>query len=51
MTPVRKKDAAAQRRSFHCRDCGTRFSEMVSLQMHTPDRALTLNFRATNRPH
>jgi hypothetical protein len=51
MTPVRGKAfAAAQLRSFACRDCGTAFSEAAWLQMQAPDRALTLNFQASSRP-
>jgi hypothetical protein len=52
MTPVRIKDSeAAPRRSFVCRDCSTAFSEAAWLQSHAPDRALSLNFDATSRPH
>lgn len=52
MTPVRTKtDDHPQLRSFACRACGTSFSEAAWLQMPGPDRALTLNFQASSRPH
>jgi hypothetical protein len=51
MTPVRKADVPAPLRSFRCRACGTSFSEAAWLPSHSPDRALTLNFEAGNRPN
>jgi tRNA(Ile2) C34 agmatinyltransferase TiaS len=52
MTPVSDKDnEASPLRSFRCRNCGTAFSEAAWLQSQAPDRALTLNFDASSRPH
>jgi hypothetical protein len=52
MKPVRSQtDGHPQLRTFACRDCGTAFSEAAWLQVQAPDRALTLNFQATSRPH
>jgi hypothetical protein len=52
MTPVRNNaNDAAPLRSFLCRDCGTAFSEAAFLHSQAPDRALALNFDASNHPH
>jgi hypothetical protein len=39
------------RRSFECVDCGTGYSEQSSFNVLAADRALTLNFEASSRPH
>jgi len=51
MTAFRAKLAGhPHRRSFHCRECGTIYSELPSLELLGADRALTLNFEASSRP-
>ena len=47
MTAFRAKLAGhPSRRSFHCRECGTIYSEKPSVTVVAADRALTLNFEA-----
>jgi hypothetical protein len=53
MTAFRAKLAGhPSRRSFHCRECGTIYSEKPSVELLAADRALALNFEAGRcRPH
>jgi hypothetical protein len=51
MTAFRAKRAGhPHRRPFHCRDCGTIYSELPSPEALAADRVLTLNFEARSRP-
>jgi DNA-directed RNA polymerase subunit RPC12/RpoP len=36
---------------YHCEKCGTAFSEVPSIRMTAPDRALVLNFEANTARH